>query len=147
MELFRITKAEFTEHLFAPGFSGRWNRLGEEVIYAASSRSLACLENLVHRRSTVGTSTFRTMVIYVPDHATIKHVNLHDLPEEWNQFPINEACQSLGSTWYQSKASLALRVPSAVIPDEFNWVINTRHAEFDKVRIIDVLPFYFDKRL
>ena len=147
MELFRITKGEFAQKLFAPGFPGRWNRSGEEVIYAASSRSLACLENLVHRRSTVATSSFRTMVIYVPDHLTIRHVNLQDLPEEWNQLPINEACQSLGSAWYQSKKSLALRVPSAVIPDEFNWVINTRHAEFGKVKIIDVLPFYFDKRL
>ena len=147
MELFRITKAEFAQELFAPGFPGRWNRSGEEVIYAVSSRSLACLENLVYRRTTVGTSSFRTMVIYAPDNSTVEHINLQDLPDEWNQLSINEACQSLGSAWYQSEKSLALRVPSAVIPDEFNWVINTRHAEFDKVKVIDVLPFYFNKRL
>src|SRR5690606_1351985 len=147
MELFRITKAEFTEKLFAPGFSGRWNRLGEEVIYAASSRSLACLENLVHRKFAVGTSSFRTMAIYVPDHSTIQHVNLQDLPKEWNRSSINEPCQSLGSTWYRSQKSLLLKVPSAVIPDEFNLVLNARHPDFDKVKIIDILPFYFDQRL
>lgn len=87
------------------------------------------------------------MVIYVPDHAPIQQVSLQDLPENWNQLPINEACQSLGSTWYHAQKSLLLKVPSAVIPDEFNLVINTRHADFDKVKIVDVLPFYFDKRL
>src|SRR5690554_1015764 len=147
MELFRITKGEFAQKLFAPGFPGRWNRSGEEVIYAASSRSLACLENLVHRRSTVGTSSFRTMVIYAPDHSTIQHINLQDLPDDWNQSPISHQCVTLGSEWYKTQKSLILRVPSAVIPDEFNFVLNTRHADFGKVKIVDALPFYFDRRL
>ena len=147
MELFRITKTEFAQKLFAPGFPGRWNKSGEEVIYAASSRSLACLENLVQRRSLVDTSTFRTMVIYAPDNSPVLHINIKDLPEAWNQSSACHACQLLGSDWYQSKKSLTLKVPSAVIPDEFNFVLNTRHPEFNKVKLVDILPFYFDKRL
>lgn len=147
MELFRITKAEFAQKLFAPGFAGRWNRSGEEVIYAASSRSLACLENLVHRKSTIGTSSFRTMVIYVPDHAAIQQINLKDLPDKWNELPFSEACEGLGSDWYRSHKSSVLKVPSAVIPDEFNYVLNSRHQDFNQVKIVDILPFYFDKRL
>lgn len=147
MELFRITKTEFAQQLFAPGIPGRWNRSGEEVIYTASSRSLACLENLVHRRSTMGTSSFRTMVIYAPDNSPIQYINLQDLPGDWNQLPVCDACQRLGSEWYQSEKSLMLRVPSAVIPDEFNLVLNTRHPDFNKIKIVDILPFYFDKRL
>lgn len=147
MELFRITKTEFANKLFAPGFAGRWNKSGEEVIYAASSRSLACLENLVHRRSTIGTSSFRTVVIYAPDNSPIQHINLQDLPDDWNQSPISDVCQRLGSDWYQSEKSLMLKVPSAVIPDEFNFVLNIRHADFNKIKIADVLPFYLDKRL
>ena len=147
MELFRITKSEYAQKLFAPGFPGRWNKAGEEVIYAASSRSLACLENLVQGKSLVDTLTFRTMVIYVPDHSPVLQININDLPKAWNQSTACHACQRLGSDWYQSGKSLILKVPSAVIPDEFNLVINTRHREFNKVKLVDILPFYFDKRL
>ncbi|ERM84712.1 hypothetical protein P872_23670 [Rhodonellum psychrophilum GCM71 = DSM 17998] len=146
MELFRITKTEFSQKLFAPGFSGRWNKSGEEVIYTASSRSLACLENLVHKRGLGETASFRTMVIYVPDNFAIEQVDLQGLPANWNQLSIFEVCQQLGSDWYQSKIKPMLKVPSAVIPDEFNYVINTNHPEFEKVKIIDILPFFFDKR-
>lgn len=146
MELFRITRTQFAQKLFAPGFSGRWNRTGEEVIYSASSRSLACLENLVHKRGLGDTSSFRTMVIYVPDTFGMHPLDLQGLPENWNQISQCKICQQLGSDWYQSKIKPMLKVPSAVIPDEFNYVTNTNHPEFEKVEIIDILPFYFDKR-
>ncbi len=147
MELFRITKTQYAQELFAPGFPGRWNKSGEKVIYASSSRSLACLENLVHRRALTDVSTFRTMVIYVPDHLPVAHINLKDLPETWNQSAVYHDCQLLGSEWYQAEKSPLLKVPSAVIPDEFNFVLNTTHSEFNKIKIVDILPFYFDGRL
>ena len=147
MELFRITKEEFSRTIFAPGFQGRWNRTGEEVIYASWSRSLACLENMVHQNSGQTRRTFRTMVIYVPDQISFKQVNLSDLPNDWNQHSFYKPCQEIGSPWFQKNESLLLRVPSAVIPDEQNFVINTLHPEFFQVKLIDVLPFYFDKRL
>ncbi|MBS9523867.1 RES domain-containing protein [Litoribacter alkaliphilus] len=147
MELFRITYQEFANELFAPGFAGRWNKDGEAVIYSASSRSLACLENLVHRRVSSPLKSFRTMVIYAPDQVSIQQISVSALPKSWNQDSYCPKCEELGSSWFQQKKTLLLKVPSAVIPDEFNYVINTRHEDFAQVKIIDVLPFYFDKRL
>jgi RES domain-containing protein len=147
MEVFRITKAKFAEGLYAPGIEGRWNQRGEEVIYTASSRSLACLENLAHKGGRGGIETFRTMVIYVPDRLAIEHINLKNLQIGWNQITLHKQCQQIGSDWYVAKDTPVLKVPSAVIPDEFNYVLNARHPEFKEIKLIAVLPFAFDKRL
>ena len=147
MEVFRITKKKYADKLFAPGVAGRWNEKGEEVIYVASSRSLACLENMVHKSGRGGTDTYRTMVIYIPDTLAIEQVNIQDLPENWNQIPLCKECQKKGSKWYKSKKTAVLKVPSAVIPDEFNYVINVWHPEFNQIKLVDSLPFIFDKRL
>lgn len=147
MELFRITKSQYADQLLASGIAGRWNRSGEEVIYAAGSRSLACLENLFHRNGRGTTQTFITMVIYVPDHVPLRQINTADLPLDWNQSAFCKACQELGSAWYREEKHLILKVPSAVIPDEHNFVINTLHPDFEKVQLVYRLPFGFDQKL
>jgi len=147
MELFRITLTVNADKLYAPGFPGRWNLEGEEVIYTSSSRSLACLENMVHRKGHGNNSKYSTMVIYAPDTSSVTQVNLSDLPPDWNQGSDLGVCQSIGSEWFRKKESLLLRVPSAVVPDEYNFVIHTRHPEFSEVSTINVLPFSFDKPL
>ena len=147
MEVFRITKKKYASGLFAPGVAGRWNENGEEVIYAASSRSLACLENMVHRSGRGGTISYRTMVIYIPDHLATEQLNLHDLPEKWNGTSLCPECRMMGSEWYRSKRTAVLKVPSAIIPDELNYVINTRHPDFSQIKLVDSLPFLFDQRL
>jgi RES domain-containing protein len=147
MEVFHITLSRYAEELFASGLSGRWNKEGEKVIYAASSRSLACLENLVHRRGQIKSASYKTIVIYVPDDLAIQSVELKDLPQDWQQKSDPEECQHIGSTWYQSKQTPVLSVPSVVIPYERNLVINAEHPDFDKVKILKKEPFCFDPRL
>lgn len=147
MELFRITSKEYAQELYAPGFAGRWNLAGQKVIYTASSRSLACLEIIVQANRQLKTSEFGTMVIYVPDNSSLQQVNVSQLSPDWNQSVISEECKLIGSEWYKKKYDLLLRVPSAVIPDEYNYVINTLHPDFKLLKLIDVLPFYFDRRL
>jgi RES domain-containing protein len=147
MELFRITFLEFAQELYAPGFPGRWNQSGQKVIYTASSRSLACLENIVQANRPIKTSSFGTMVVYAPDQSSVQQINLSQLSTDWNQTNLSEECRLIGSKWYRKNEDLLLRVPSAVIPDEYNYVINTLHPDFNLIKLIDVLPFYFDKRL
>lgn len=147
MELFRISLAVYADKLYAPGFPGRWNLEGEEVIYASSSRSLACLENMVHRKGRGDNLKYSTMVIYAPDTSSVTQVNLSDLPTDWNQGSDFSYSQSIGSQWFSKKKTLLLRVPSAVVPDEYNYVIHTRHPEYSEVSLIRVLPFSFDRRL
>ncbi len=147
MEVFRITKARFADRLYAPGIEGRWNRKGEEVIYTSSSRSLACLENLAHKHERGGVTTYKTMVIYIPDHWVAREVSLDELPNHWNEISLHEACQQIGSSWYSKAEMPLLKVPSAIIPEEFNYVLNARHADFKEAKIINTLAFRFDKRL
>ena len=147
MELFRIANKDYANELYAPGFSGRWNNAGQKVIYTASSRSLACLEIIVQANRQIKTAQFGTMVVYAPDNSSVQQVNISQLSVEWNQTVFSEECKSIGSEWFLKKKDLLLRVPSAVIPDEFNYVINTLHPDFKSIKLVDVLPFYFDKRL
>lgn len=149
MEIFRITKARWAETLTASGFSGRWNSHGIKIIYAAASRSLACLENLVHRGETGHESEFRTMVIYVPDRIAVHQLFLQELPEGWELTDTLAMyrCQCLGDQWVRNKISPVLKVPSAIIKNEFNFLLNPVHPDFDQIKIIDHEPFYFDSRL
>lgn len=145
----RITLKEFSDKLFAPGFKGRWNEDGQFVIYTASSRSLACLENLVHRNQIPAEPVFVTMVIQLPDELPIQAISLEDLPEDWLRYPGDDCppCLQAGSEWYNEKKFPILKVPSAVIPYEWNYVLNTRHKGFAKISLIKEEPFYFDERL
>lgn len=149
MEIFRITKARWSKTLTASGFSGRWNSHGIKIIYAASSRSLACLENLVHRGETGHETEFRTMVMYVPDSLAVHQLFLRELPQGWEAMDTDSMfrCQCLGDQWVRSTISAVLKVPSAIIKNEFNFLLNPLHPDFNQIKIIDDEPFYFDSRL
>lgn len=147
MEVFRITLTEYADGLYASGRSNRWNYKGEKVIYAAGSRSLACLENVVHASGVALSQHFTVMVIYIPDKISIETIGTGQLPKDWNKKARPRTCQRLGSQWANSNASLLLQVPSSIIPDEKNYLINPAHKDFTKVKIIDHQNFYFDRRI
>ena len=152
MEVFRVTQAKYATNLYASGWEGRWNQEGQKVIYTASSRSLACLENIVHRRGRGLLADFSVMVIYLPDDLAHERIELgrrsgDSLVEGWNRDADVSYCQQLGSAWYKEARSPVLSVPSAVVPMERNVVINTAHSEYRKIRLIHTEPFSFDPRL
>jgi len=147
MQVYRITQIKYTDQLYASGYEGRWNQKGEKVIYTSSSRSLACLENVVHSSGELLQKAFAVMVIYFPDHIYIESINQNDLPKYWNQKARPLVCQQLGSAWYRSKKSLVLQVPSAIVAQEFNYLINVHHPDFSKIKIIDLESFPFDPRI
>lgn len=147
MEVFRVTQAKYATTLYASGWEGRWNRSEERVIYTAASRSLACLENLVHRRGRGLLADFSVMVIYLPDDLRQNRIELNDLPNDWNRVVDVTSCQQQGSSWYQEASGAVLSVPSAVIPTERNLVINTEHSDYRRIRLINTEPFHFDPRL
>ncbi len=147
MEVYRITLTKYADKLFAPGLAGRWNQKGQFVIYTASSRSLACLENVVHRRGTGLHKSYKVMVIHIPDSLSIRRIEIDELPKDWASQPNSSACQKMGSAWYQEARSCLLSVPSAVVAAERNLVIHAKHPDFAKIQLIDSEPFVFDPRL
>ena len=150
MNLYRIAKAAYIRDLSGAGprrYGGRWNHKGTSVVYAAESRSLATLEYLVHVPLPYEPLDLSVATIVVPDEASVEQFSLRKLPGDWNRFPSPSRLADLGTDWVRRNESLLLRVPSAVVDDEFNVLINPAHPEMSAVRITDVRPYAFDERL
>lgn len=147
MEIYRIVFEKYSDKLYAPGFAGRWNYEGELVIYAAASRSLASMENMVHKmgQGVLG-ARFVFMILEIPDDLPLKIITQQALPSNWKLDSSYAITQPLGSDWYKAGETLLLRVPSAVVPSENNFVLNARHPDFSKVIIKHKEPFGYDYR-
>ncbi|MEQ9098560.1 MAG: RES family NAD+ phosphorylase [Imperialibacter sp.] len=147
MRVFRITLAKFSTSLYASGFAARWNSKGTFVIYSAESRSLACLENLVHRSGEGLDAGFRVMNIDIPDDLAIDRVVLNDLPVNWKEFSQQVSTRIIGDKWVTNGTAAVLKVPSALILQEFNYILNPNHREFTRIKLISSDKFSFDRRL
>jgi len=147
MEIYRICLTKYAGELVASGNPGRWNLRGQFVIYAAGSRALACLENVVHRSGEGLNSLFQVLRIEVPDELAVEEITLAELPPDWQLPSAYARCQPLGAAWYGRQQAAVLRVPSSIIAHEHNYVLNTRHPDFNRIRIVAREDFTFDSRI
>ncbi|TGD80368.1 RES family NAD+ phosphorylase [Hymenobacter wooponensis] len=147
MLVYRICLAKYADDLFASGYRGRWNYQNQFVIYTASSRALACLENVVHRSGEGLNDQFRVLVIDVPDDLVVEEITLGQLPQNWEKASRYAVCQPLGAAWYTQRSTAVLRVPSSIIPQESNYILHSRHPEFKRIQIVAREEFGFDARI
>jgi len=147
MTVYRITLAIWADQLVASGRAARWNTNGSFMIYSAANRALACLENIVHRGRIGSNESFRTVEIEIPAHLAITEILKEDLPADWRDYTSYPISQALGDQWLHSNAGAVLKVPSAIIIDEFNYLINPQHSDFTSIKIKSILNFTFDGRL
>lgn len=131
----------------ASGRAARWNPNDIEMIYTAGSRSLACLENVVHRNQLGLNNSFQVMTIQIPDDLTILTISLKKLPEDWAQFHNMNLTQGIGQDWIKNAKSAVLKVPSSIIPAEHNYLINPHHPDFKLIKLLQSEPFIFDQRI
>jgi len=125
--------------------SGRWNDAGVCMIYTSASRALAVIEVLVHLRKDQVPPDYVFLEVTIPD-TSILWPQAGDLPSDWRDaHPLR--ARSFGSEWARSSGSLALAVPSTVIQEETNFLINPDHSAFSQVRLAGPQPFQFDRRL
>jgi len=127
-------------------FPGRWNELGTPAAYASEHLSLAVLELLVHMTPTQMRVLHHAFPVDVPDDL-VESLPAANLPADWGAADSPPSTQALGSAWAKSGRSLALLVPSAVLPFERNAVLNPAHVRFDEVKIGAPQPYSFDPRL
>jgi len=116
------------------------------VVYAAGTISLAALETLAH----VSMDNFPPMTlttIDLPDELSIMELGVDSLPVEWTAYPAPPVLGELGDAWFDAGDTVALRVPSVIVPQEYNYLFNTNHPSFDDVMIIEQATFEFDPRL
>jgi len=148
MEVFKICSEKYSHSLNASGASNRWNKKDEFVIYTGSSRSLSTLETVVHRAAINISIPYKLLTIAIDDQTVIKEIKVTDLPNNWKSVEAYIELQEIGSNWYHSLESLILKVPSAIISQEYNYIINTKHPLFaTNVKLQSVENFDWDKRL
>lgn len=149
MRVWRISRQRYTS-LDGEGArlnGGRWNSEGTAVIYTSATLSLAALEYLVHVDVEDAPTDLCALKIAIPDDAPLEEVPLSELPDDWARVEDHPACTSRGDAWAGRGAALVLRVPSAIIPAEHNYLINPRHPAMTQVRVVSVETFSFDRRL
>jgi RES domain-containing protein len=127
-------------------YGGRWNSPGRPAVYASRALSLAALELLVHIDPARAPTDLIALAIEVPD-ALVISLDVARLPKKWRDFPAAKTCAVLGDEWLEEMASVGLVVPSAIVPGEENVILNPRHPEFRKVKVVGEEGFGFDARL
>jgi Uncharacterized conserved protein len=147
MILYRFSSRQYGGQLNGEGaklFGGRWNSIGLPVVYCSTTISLAVLELLVHYIHYDQLASYELMVIEVPDKS-IEEINLKQLKHKWQEdFSYS---RFIGDEFLKQSSSLLLKVPSSVIPEENNILINPGHKDFGKVKMIEERGFTFDVRL
>ena len=149
IEAWRIIREKYIDHKRA--FSGegaaksgeRWNHISIPVVYASGHLSLAALERFVKGKY-LRLGYFR---LEIPDNI-IEVVEPGRLPSNWRSVPATDSTKDFGTRWVKENRSAILRVPSAIIPVEYNFVLNPQHPDFkSSIKIDDPKPFSYDHRM
>lgn len=150
MKVFRLSREKYAKDLSGKGaavFGNRWNSKGIEMLYTAESRALAMAEVLVHLSLTNLPDDYMMIEIEISDSLEIELLNVNRLGENWNSNPLDPRIQTLGDEFIRARKKCVLKVPSAVVKGDFNYLINPNHSEISKIKIKSVTKFPFDKRV
>ena len=151
MLAWRVTrKAHAEQPLSGEGarrHGGRWNHVGTAVVYTSESLSLAVLEYLVNLPISDLPDDLVSVQIQIPDDLPRAEISIEALPDNWRTFPAIEQLKDFGTDWAREGKTAILAVPSVVIPNELNYLIDPANAETWRVEIVSVEPFALDTRL
>ena len=149
MRLWRLVKTKYADSAFdgegARLHGGRWNSPGTRVAYGSDNSALAVLEVLVNLKDDSMLSSYSLITASIPDKL-VHALNRRLLPANWRSSPVPPAVQEIGDKWASSNASLALRVPSAIVEASDNIMINPGHRDFRRFRIESIYRYKFDER-
>lgn len=127
-------------------YGGRWNRPGTRLVYAAEHLSLAALELFVHLDPEDQPRTLFRFRVELQD-AALELLPRERLPASWRDYPAPDETAALGTDWAGRGDALALVVPSVVIPEENNILLNPGHPRFRELKLEPGEPFSFDPRM
>jgi RES domain-containing protein len=130
--------------LYAPG---RWHQRGIRIVYTSATLSLAVLELLVRVDRDPLPLDLVQIEIDLPDDLPVERIEAGRLPRSWRRYPAPAALQRFGAAWIERGTTAVLRVPSAVIPDEDNFLLNSAHPAIERLKIAGRRAFVLDSRL
>ncbi len=152
MRIFRLTKARYQDNAFA-GYgglrsAGRWHQAGLPVVYASDTPAGALLEVIAHTEAvSLLTHAYALFTIdFEPDrHLLVLEPTVW--PEDWRRLAWPRSTQRIGTRWFADQDSVILQVPSAIVPQQHNYLINPQHPHFQELKIEGPVPFEIDPRL
>lgn len=150
MKVFRLCREKYRKDLTGKGaelFGGRWNSKGMPMLYTAQSRALCVVELAVRLPIGILPRDYYILTIGIPDSIPVKELDANSLPVDWKGHPHHHTTQEIGDNFLNQKRELILKVPSAVVKGDFNFLINPAHSDFDRIEIVGSKPFKFDQRL
>ncbi len=149
MWVYRIGRTRFAHDLTGEGarlHGGRWNKKLVPCIYTSESRALALLEYTANVSVDDIPRALSVSIFEIPED-TIFEIPLAKLPGDWSLSPTPASAKAFGSALLMAKEHLVIKIPSAIIPDEFNYLLNPAHPNQNKIEIIEVRDFIYDVRL
>jgi len=147
MKVFRIAGKKHASDIYGSGaamFGGRWNKKGSPVLYTGESKEIALLELIVYTPPAI-VPALDILTIEIPDDSIIE-IQLKDLPDNWCNYPSPSILAEIAEEWIDANKYIALKVPSSIIHSSRNYILNCRHPEYHKVKVIEQVGFYFDRR-
>lgn len=148
MKVYRITGKRHAKDIGGTGSAlhgGRWNKKGSPVLYTGESKEIALLETIAHTPPAIIPS-LDLLTFDLPDDSIIT-IKIKDLPDNWTHYPAPSILAEIAENWINSNKSIALSVPSCIIHSSRNYILNCRHPEYSKVKLISHTGFHFDSRL
>lgn len=148
MHVYRIANCKYIDDLSGKGaamYGGRWNSKDTYMVYTAQSAALALLETVVHIGK-LPENGFCIISLSVPDN-DLQTISIEDLPAGWTQYPPPDKLKAIGDKFIWEGKKPALKVPSVIVPEEFNILLNPAHADFKKVKITGQRSISIDERL
>jgi RES domain-containing protein len=129
-------------------YGGRWNSVGNRVVYGASSLSLAAWEVFVHLSIQEEAKRIQYIAIQaeISDTVLSETINIDQLPQNWQSDPAPHPLQEIGDQWLTEAKTAVLVVPSSIIPLENNYLLNPTHPSFKDIHVRVFEPFVFDER-
>jgi RES domain-containing protein len=148
MKVYRLTPKKYATDLSGMGaklYGGRWNSVGVSMLYTSENLSLSILENIVHINNPAFLPTFQAIIIEIPD--SFKAYSVDDFLDNWREQDAFGSLRKLTEDFVEKRKFLAMKVPSAIIDIEYNFLINPQHSLFKEVKIVNQQEFSFDQRL
>ncbi|MFD2999223.1 RES family NAD+ phosphorylase [Pontibacter toksunensis] len=150
MIVYRLSRGKYRNDLSGRGAElagGRWNSKGIAILYTSESIALCTVEIAVHMPLGIVPADYFLVRIYLPDEVPLQELADEELPADWKSFPHANSTQEIGDAFVMESEYLIMKVPSATVQGNYNYLVNPRHPEFNKVAALEAVPFEFDKRL
>lgn len=149
--VWRISKRKYANTAFngegSRRVGGRWNSPGKSVVYTSATLSLAAIETFVHMEIEDAGNMLVFIQATIPKDIKISSIDSTRLPDNWNTIPAPSALAGLGDEWFDLGETAVLKIPSAVITCENNYLLNPLHKDFSRIQIYPPESFILDSRM